>query len=165
MTVTSPGVLDLAHSNTPGTVQTIGGLSGNGTVNIGNAGSAVTLVVGNGDRTGSFSGSIANGSGTVSLTKTGTGTQTLGGASTYTGATAVNGGTLLVNGSITSNTTVTSPAILGGSGTITGNVSGTGTVTPGTSPGILTVTGNYSASTNFEVNRTRTPRPAPTSIR
>ena len=48
-----------------------------------------------------------------------------------------------MNGSITSNVTVTSPGILGGTGTITGNVAGTGTVAPGTSPGVLTINGNF----------------------
>ena len=44
------------------------------------------------------------------------------------------------------------PGHPGRHGTITGNVSGTGTVNPGNSPGTLTVTGNYSSSTTFEIN-------------
>jgi autotransporter-associated beta strand protein len=81
----------------------------------------------------------------MSLTKTGTGTQTLSGNNTYTGLTNVgisgvggtlvltgtnmgNGntsvaaGTLLVNGSTTSNTSVSGTGILGGTGVINGTV-------------------------------------------
>ena len=65
-----------------------------------------------------------------SLVKNGTGTLTLAATNTYTGATAVNDGRLNVNGSITSATTVSNPGVLGGTGTITGNVSGTGMVAP-----------------------------------
>jgi len=81
-------------------------------------------------------------------------TLTLTGTNTYTGATAVNGSTLAINGSITSNVTVTSPGTLKGSGTITGNVSGTGTFSPGNSPGVMTINGDFtpSGTVNFEVN-------------
>ncbi len=102
-------------------------------------------------RSGTASAVLAGGNG---LSKTTGGTVTLGGANTYTGATSVTGGTFVVNGSITSNTTVTSPAILRGSGTITGNVSGTGTFEPGNSPGIMTINGNFTptGTVTFEVN-------------
>ena len=56
-----------------------------------------------------------------------------------------------MNGSITSSVTVTSPGILGGTGTITGNVSGTGTVAPGTSPGVLTINGNFTPGGTVEL--------------
>lgn len=86
--------------------------------------------------------------------KSGAGTVTFASANTYTGPTTVNGGTLLVNGSITSNATVNAGAVLGGNGLITGNVTSTstGTVNAGASPGLLTVTGNYSANSTFEIN-------------
>ncbi len=95
--------------------------------------------------------------GTGGLTKNGTGTMTLSSANDYTGATAINVGTLLVNGSITSNVTVTAPGILGGTnGTVTGNVSGTGTVAPGASPGILNVMGTFGivSTLAIEINGT-----------
>jgi uncharacterized protein with beta-barrel porin domain len=64
---------------------------------------------------------------------------------TYTGDTTVNRGVLQVDGSITSNTFVNRMGTLAGMGTINGNVANNGRVNPGSagSPGILTVTGNY----------------------
>jgi autotransporter-associated beta strand protein len=74
---------------------TIGGLDGSGTVTSGTAG-ALTLTVGGNNQGGIFSGVIEDGSGTVALTKMGSGTQQLTGtaANTFTGATTVNAGIL-----------------------------------------------------------------------
>jgi len=68
------------------------------------------VTVGATNDNGSFSGAIQNGSGTVALTKTGIGTETLTGANTYSGTT-IGAGTLQV-----------------GSGGTTGSL-GTGAVT------------------------------------
>ncbi len=52
-------------------------------------------------------------------------------------------GTLTVNGSLSTDVTVGADATLGGSGAINGNVTNNGTLSPGNSPGILTVNGDY----------------------
>jgi len=81
-------------------------------------------------------------SGSGSLTKLGAGMVTLTGANTYTGATLVSAGKLLVNGSLANSTvTVGNDATLGGSGTLGGpvTVQSGGTLSPGNSPGLLTV--------------------------
>lgn len=109
------------------------GASGGGTIQSITSGTK-SLTVGNADTNGSFSGAIVNGSGAVTLTKTGSGVQTLGGTSTYTGATLVSGGSLYVNGSLanTASVTVASGATLGGDGSIANGVSLTGgTLAPG----------------------------------
>ncbi len=75
---------------------TVDALTGAGTISKGQ-GSAHTLTLGVAGGTGTFSGYIHNGDGgTLSLTKTGVGTQTLAGtvANTFTGLTTVNGGEL-----------------------------------------------------------------------
>jgi|GEM_PF-1287139 len=90
-----------------------------------------------------FSGNLgANGEG--SLTKIGTGAFTLAGTNGYTGATAVNAGSLIVNGSIASSSgvTVAAGALLGGTGVAPTTVLNGGTLSPGNSPGALTVNGN-----------------------
>jgi fibronectin-binding autotransporter adhesin len=90
-----------------------------------------------------------NGTGAVSLIKDGEGTWVLTGNSTYTGATTINAGTLLVDGSLAAGSAVAlNSAILGGSGTANGLVttSGTGsTISPGNSPGTLTLAGGLNA--------------------
>ena len=93
----------------------IGGLRGGGTVTIGASGS-YTLTVGGNNESAAFSGVIQNGSGTMSVTKTGTGVQTLSGTNTYSGTTTLSGGQLNIN--------------YGGSGG-TSSAIGTGTFTIG----------------------------------
>ncbi|WP_155487144.1 autotransporter-associated beta strand repeat-containing protein, partial [Vibrio harveyi] len=67
--------------------QTIGSLTGAGSVTLG----AATLTAGGDNSSTPFSGTIT---GTGGLTKTGTGTLTLSGANGYFGATLVDAGTL-----------------------------------------------------------------------
>lgn len=86
----------------------------------------------------------AIGGGTGGLIKDGSGMVTLTGDHTYTGDTLINAGTLLVNGALaSSNVLIAGGATLGGTG---GNIAGVVTtassssvISPGSSPGTLTV--------------------------
>ena len=91
--VTVNGTLDLNTYS-----DTINGLNGSGTVDTVAGGTPVLTVGANGD-SGSFSGVIKNSSGTLALTKSGAGTQTLSGADTYSGNTTISAGTLALSGS------------------------------------------------------------------
>ncbi|KRP34756.1 MAG: hypothetical protein ABS34_12450, partial [Opitutaceae bacterium BACL24 MAG-120322-bin51] len=85
----------------------------------------------------SISGNIS-GAGSFALSG---GTLTLSGTSSYTGATWVHSGNLVVSGSIASSSALLldSPALLSGTGMVP-TIEGTGTISPGNSPGILTAT-------------------------
>ena len=121
-----------------GSQETIGSLSGGGTVTVISGGA---LTVGANDASTSFDGVIEEIAGSASLGKVGTGTFTLSGNNTYTGDTAVDSGRLLVQGSLAgdSDVSVNSDGILGGTGDIAGvvTVNAGGFLAPGTSPGIL----------------------------
>jgi autotransporter-associated beta strand protein len=147
VSVTSPAVLDLNGQN-----ESVDILNGNGTLTNGAAAATSTLTV----NSGSFAGLIQDGGSgkMLALTKNGSGTFILAGANTYTGATTVSAGTLAVSGSITSSITVQSSGTLVGTGTINGNVSGTGTFSPGSSPGTMTINGNFTpaGTVSFVVN-------------
>jgi len=107
-----------------------------------------------------FSGPIVNGgtSGNCNLTITSSGTTKLTGINTYTGTTGVSAGTLVVNGRLGSGTvSIGASAKLMGSGTILGAVAMNGTLSPGNSPGLLTVASlilGGSSSTLMELNGT-----------
>ena len=76
--------------------ETVGSLTGAGSITSSAAGTPVLTTGGDNTNT-NFSGIIQNGSATtVSLTKTGTGLQTISGANTYTGSTTITGGTLII---------------------------------------------------------------------
>ncbi|QEL20720.1 autotransporter-associated beta strand repeat-containing protein [Limnoglobus roseus] len=133
-----------------------------GTLRVGNGGTMGTLgtggVTNNGalvfDRTNALAvTSGITGSGTI--TQAGSGTTTLGGVNTAS-AVNVTGGRLTLAGAVAAPFLVTAPGILGGSGTITGNVSGGGTFAPGSSPGQITVNGAFTPTGTlaFEVNGT-----------
>jgi fibronectin-binding autotransporter adhesin len=128
------GVLDLS-----GLTQTITNLSGGAAGGVDINGGALTV---NQSGSTTFAGAIT---GSGSFTVTGGGVIELTGANTYTGDTTVNAGKLKINGSVTSDVTVGSAGALGGSGTIGGDVvvQTGGQVTPGNSPGTLTVAGDF----------------------
>ncbi|MFO0938199.1 MAG: autotransporter-associated beta strand repeat-containing protein [Gemmataceae bacterium] len=101
-----------------------------------------------------FAGSIVNGAGTTSLTKSGTGVWNLTGASTYTGATNINAGTLVVSGTTgTSTFNVNNSGTLTGTGTIGGqvNVNVGGTIAPGDGTNPLTVNNNVTINGTYNV--------------
>lgn len=126
-----------------GGTTTINGLNGTGTVSYQNS-AASGFSFGDNNANGTFTGIIQNTSGTLNVSKIGTGTQILSGANTYSGTTTVSAGTLIINGSISSANAVTvaAGAHLGGSGSINGAVNVSGTLAPGNSPGNLTVNNN-----------------------
>ncbi len=120
------------------TAVTFGGLKGAGGLALQNGSSAaVALTVGANNASTTYAGAL---SGAGSLVKVGSGTTTLGGVNTYAGTTAVNVGTLLVNGQLGGGAVSVAPgATLGGSGVIGGAVTVDGLLSPGNSPGDLSV--------------------------
>jgi len=126
--------------------ETIGGLSGGGQVQNASstADSVLTLNVANAT-TQTSSAVLRNtgGSttGSLSIVKTGGGTQILGGNMTYTGVTSINQGTLAVTGSLlnTGSVLVNDGGSLSGSGSVGAVTLASGSLLrPGGSPGILT---------------------------
>ena len=130
-----------------GNSATIVGLNSNASVGSpvveNGAGGAVTLTVNNASAS-AFAGTLRDGdAGTLSLTKGGVGTLTLGGANTYTGPTVVNGGLLAVTGTTTAagGVSVAGGGALGGSGLIGGavTIASGGTISPGSGVATLTL--------------------------
>lgn len=119
--VLTSGSLDLAGFN-----ETINGLSGAGTVDNVTTGTANTLTLGDNNSTGNtFSGLIKNTSGSLSLIKIGSGTQTLSGVNTFNGGLTIKNGTMIA---ATVNTALggSSAGVANGLGTVTlGDTSGT----------------------------------------
>ncbi len=79
--------------NLNGQNQTVDALNGSGAIT-NNGAAAATLTVGQYNSGGAFSGTLANGSSTLALTKNGAGTLTLSGNNTYSGNTMINAGVL-----------------------------------------------------------------------
>jgi fibronectin-binding autotransporter adhesin len=128
------GVVSVANANNRlgaggGAVSFDGGtLLFRGTLSFSTGARATTLNAGGGTidvlasaATVTWNGAI---SGAGELTKAGVGGLVLGGVNTYTGATTVSAGTLLVNGSTATDSafSVADGAVIGGSGTIGGNL-------------------------------------------
>ena len=75
------------------------------------------------------------------VNKLGAGVAVFGGDNTYTGETTVTAGTLLVNGNSPSSAIQVAGGRLGGTGTVGALNASAGSVTPGTSPGVLSSSG------------------------
>jgi autotransporter-associated beta strand protein len=146
ITVTSPGILDLA-----GFSQTIGSLTGTGTVT--NSGPASALTTGDATNT-NFSGTIQGAN--TALIKQGTGTFTLSGTNTYSGATTVNAGTLAAGSStaFSSNSafTVNATLDLNGFNASIGSLAGSGSVTNNGGAAVRLTAGGDNTSTTFSGN-------------
>lgn len=145
-TMVSAGRLQLGDGGTSGSI--VGEVTNNGTLAFNRA------------DTLTFAGSV---SGSGGVEQTGSGTTILTGANSYTGATNVAGGTLLINGdqsAATGLTSVATGAMLGGTGTIGGdvNIAAGATIAPGVAaPGALTINGNLALASGsrlgFEFGR------------
>jgi autotransporter-associated beta strand protein len=146
-TVTS--VLDLHGSNS-----TLGSLAGTGIV-INNGPLPAILRVGNNNSNTTFTGQLLDGSGTLGLTKIGTGTLILTGNSTYLGGTTISNGALQLgnggaSGSISGNVTDNGSFIFerSDSRTFGGVISGTGSVSQnGLGTTILSGNNSYTGGT------------------
>jgi|GEM_PF-2111277 len=130
--VTVNGTLQLNNVD-----QTINGLSGSGIVQ--NIVGGNTLTVGAGNASANFSGTIQNGSGTMSLIKTGTGTQTLSSANTYTGGTTISDGTL----NVTNSGALGSGTLTIDGGTLQTSVNIANAITLNATPNVIAANGNY----------------------
>ena len=123
----------------------------------------LTMSDSNAANTHVYGGTIANGNGTIGLTKAGAATQVLNGVNSYTGTTIVTGGTLeiggagqLGSGTYSSAITITSPGILKFNSTAdqvlqTGVISGTGSLVKDNT-GTLTLSGVNTFSGDITVN-------------
>ena len=137
-----------ATLNLNGFVQTVGDLSGSGSITLGTA----TLTEGTSNST-SFGGAI---SGTGGLIKQGSGTLTLSGASDYGGGTTIQAGAVQLGngGAITGNVVDNSAFVFASTGTnsvtLTGTISGGGGVTQaGSGVTYLSATNTYLGATTI----------------
>jgi fibronectin-binding autotransporter adhesin len=162
MTVNTGSTLDLNGNNV-----TVGALSGGGIVDsIAAATSSPVFTVGSGNATSTFSGSINNTSGTVSLVSTGTGTTLLTGASNYLGTTTIAAGNTLQLGNGGTSGSINGASLVLDSGslvldqsanvTFANVVSLTGSVTTA-GTGTVTFTGSntYTGGTTISAGATR----------
>jgi autotransporter-associated beta strand protein len=160
ITISNSGATGLGNTIKIGGNGTLGYVSpgvGNYNGNISIAGPTGLFIV-DSTATQTLGGVISNASPTNTspgtLAKGNTGTLILTNNNIYTGETYVTAGTLIVNGSIASSalTTVENGATLGGTGTVGAlTIDEGGIFSPGNSPGIQTVMGNYTQNGTLRV--------------
>ncbi len=136
-------------------------LSGGGTITSSSA--ADTLNLGNNNGSATFSGTIANGAGSIALIKNGTGTQTLTGTNTYTGVTTISGGVLQIgnggaSGSLGAGATTDNASLVfnrsDNAYTYAGAISGSGSLTMnGTGTVGLSGVNSYTGTTTINTGR------------
>jgi autotransporter-associated beta strand protein len=151
LTVSSGAIFDLWDNNTTTVGVIVDALQGGGQIVRSTYGNTGNLTVGVDGGSGDFTGSISNASGIIHFIKNGTGTQKLSGANSYTGTTTINGGALVVHGSLDAGSAVTVSALgtLGGTGSVSGNVTAMGAIAPGDggvgtlTTGPVVLTGTY----------------------
>jgi autotransporter-associated beta strand protein len=152
---TTAGPITLSTNN-PQSWKADFAFAGTQDLNLGNG--AVTL---GGDRIVTVNASTLTVGGAISggysLTKAGPGTLVLGGANTYNGGTTVSAGVLKVANATDSATgsgsvNVNAGGTLSGSGIIGGSLTLAGTLSPGNSPGILTVNNRVTFQSGSKFN-------------
>jgi autotransporter-associated beta strand protein len=156
LSVSSGAAFDLG-----GNSQTVASLAdGFGGGVITNSGAApVTLTLGGGSGTNTFSGVIADTAATnaISLVKNGAAVEILAGANHFRGATTVNNGALIVHGSLGTNSVTVNGGALGGNGVIGGPmaIQSGGTLSSGNSTGLLTINNTLTlgGTTFIEINK------------
>ncbi len=153
-----------------GTAQTVGSLTGTGTI-VDNSNTGNTLTVGNDNSSFTFPGVLQNttgiGTGALAFTKAGTGTVILSGTSnTYSGTTTVNAGGVLQAGATNafSPYSTLAPAtgatiVLGGFSQAVGsltNSAGSGTITDNSGNSVTLTIGSDNNSVNYSGTITNT---------
>ena len=135
VTLTTGATLDLN-----GNTATLGKLEGTGG-SIALTGASLTV---NQSSNTTFSGALT---GTGGLVKSGGGQLILSGTQAFTGPTTINDGDLKINGSAAGSTFTVTGGTLSGTGTVGPLTVGSGgTLSPGSSPGLLVVNGSLSLS-------------------
>lgn len=138
-TITYPASLNTLTLSNGGIIQNDGVFS--------LTGDAAIFTAGSGSITNSVTFQKTAGTGTSAIhpgfTNTGSVVAQSGTINFVNGYTQTAGLTLVGPGNVASNLFQINGGTLSGNGTMTGNVSSSGTVSPGLSPGILTINGNY----------------------
>jgi hypothetical protein len=134
---------DVTLGNFANTAQLFSGGRINGNLNLGTSAASNLILDGSAEQLFSqaVTGTTTNAG---SLTKQGTGNWVVDVAMNAPVSTNILSGALTVNSSLTSSlVTVQAGGLLKGSGVVIGNVVNVGTISPGNSPGTLTINGNF----------------------